>query len=398
MNPSAILKARALIAAITSSVLVVACAHDQSGPASPANPGAGTGEFRRGDPEENWLYGESRTGYIRGPNGQPMLVRFIDVNGIGYYQGDIVLGPVDGIPTSPEQIPLRQGPELGVAIDGYENRWGANHVPYVIDGSIQNDAEILAGIDLIRQTTRLTFAPRVGQSNYVRFVATNECSSSVGMQGGQQEIRIDESRCFRGSVAHEILHALGMWHEMSRCDRDTYVTIQWANVVGGVLNNNFHKECDGATDYFQYDEGSIMHYGQFAACKNPCNGPTIVSNRGLGHLMGQRDSLSAMDRQTINDALYLPFVSGYLAGPNAVYAYMPGTWEAMPSGGSGSYGYGEWNFTCMNGSVQSLGYYGKSITFTPYHHGCWSGNFTLRVWVYGSGVQPRWIEKFVTLN
>jgi len=326
-----------------------------------------------------------------------MLVTFTDVNGVGYYQGDIVLGPVDGIPTSADQIPLRRAPELGVAIDGYENRWASNHVAYVIDGSIQNDAELLAGIALVEQTTRVTFDPRVGQRDYVRFVASNECSSYVGVQGGEQEIRIDESRCFRGSVAHEILHALGMFHEMSRCDRDTYVTIQWENVAGGVFNSNFQKQCDGATDYFQYDESSIMHYSQFAACTNPCNGPTIVSNRGLGSLMGQRDSLSTIDRQTINDALYLPFVTGYLAGPDAMHFYESGTWEAMPSGGS-NYGYGEWTITCAGGSPQSLGYWGKSITLIPYQKGCWSSYFTLSVYVYGSGVQPNSLSKWVTIN
>lgn len=384
---------RLLVAVTVISAMSMACRVDSTAPKG----GSAAGELRIGDPEENRLYGEPRTGYMRGPDGRPVLVRFTDVNGIGYYQGDIILGPVDGIPTSPDQIPSRRGPQLGVAIDDYDYRWVSNHVPYVIDGSIQNDAEILAGIALIAQKTRVTFAPYQGQIDYVRFVASNECSSYVGRQGGAQVIRIDESRCFRGSVAHEISHALGMWHEMSRCDRDTYVTIQWANVQGGVFNNNFEAHCAGATDYLQYDEHSIMHYSQFQGCTNPCNGPTIVSKRGLGAVMGQRDSLSVIDRQTI-DTLYLPFVGGYLAGPDAMHFYESGTWEAMPSGGSGNYGYGEWTITCQGGSPQSLGYWGKSITLIPYQKGCYSSYFTLTVYVYGSGVQGNWLSKWVTLN
>ena len=44
------------------------------------------------------------------------------------------------------------------------------------------------------------------------------------------------ARCdTRAIVEHELLHALGFYHEQSRSDRDDYVKIHWDQILEGEL-------------------------------------------------------------------------------------------------------------------------------------------------------------------
>ena len=62
------------------------------------------------------------------------------------------------------------------------------------------------------------------------------CHSHVGKITGKQNINYPQW-CLDnyGSVLHEMLHALGFFHEQSRSDRDDYVTIMWENIMAGAL-------------------------------------------------------------------------------------------------------------------------------------------------------------------
>uniref|UniRef100_A0A8C0YE07 Metalloendopeptidase n=1 Tax=Cyprinus carpio carpio TaxID=630221 RepID=A0A8C0YE07_CYPCA len=57
------------------------------------------------------------------------------------------------------------------------------------------------------------------------------CFSSLGRTGGKQVVSLYRQGCvYHGIAQHELLHALGFYHEQTRSDRDQYVRINWKNI------------------------------------------------------------------------------------------------------------------------------------------------------------------------
>jgi N-acetylneuraminic acid mutarotase len=272
--------------------------------------------------------GEVRIGYIYS-HGEPLKIRF-EVHGTeAVIEGDILLGPSHLIATSPEQLRAAPrhvpgGPSFGIVIDGSSYRWPGGVVPYEIDPALANTARITDAITKIEAATpSVNLVPRSGQADYVRFVPSTGCSSYIGKIGGMQPINLADN-CSTGNTMHEITHALGMYHEQSRCDRDSYVQILYANIQAG-YEHNFDSYCLNASDVVTYAEGSIMHYPPTAFSAN--GQPTIRSLRGLDNLMGQRNGYGPTDVSTVNQ-LYPGSAS-----PWAARASMPTARKQFATGG-----------------------------------------------------------------
>lgn len=288
-----------LVSAMAAPVLLLAACQD-----TPTSPAPAAKEPTQGLPRALWgegyrAAGERRTGWITGRDGSPVQVNYEVQGELAIWEGDIVLGKARDIATTREEL-ARQSRHVSfqaIYIDGSSYRWTNGVVPYVIDGGLPNQARMTDAMTYIQQVTAgITFVARNGETDYIHFVAGTGCSSNIGRQGGEQTIVFDNT-CSLGNAKHEILHALGLYHEQSRCDRDTYVTVHLDSVESG-KEGNFDKVCSGAVDDGAYNESSIMHYGPYFFSSS--GGKTLESKRGREAEMGQRDSLASTDIATLN--------------------------------------------------------------------------------------------------
>jgi len=64
------------------------------------------------------------------------------------------------------------------------------------------------------------------------------CRSDIGYRENQiQEISLGSGCEYRGTVAHEIMHLLGFYHEHTRQDREQYITVYSENIQPGMCFN-----------------------------------------------------------------------------------------------------------------------------------------------------------------
>uniref|UniRef100_A0A3B3DSW0 Metalloendopeptidase n=1 Tax=Oryzias melastigma TaxID=30732 RepID=A0A3B3DSW0_ORYME len=136
-------------------------------------------------------------------------------------------------------------------------------IPYVIDSEYSpwEVATIEGAMGAFSDRTCIRFVRRTNEYDFISVVSRNGCYSELGRKGGQQELSINRGGCmYSGIVQHELNHALGFQHEHTRSDRDSYVQINWQNIIpASAYNFNKHDTNNLNTPY---DYSSIMHYGR----------------------------------------------------------------------------------------------------------------------------------------
>lgn len=231
-------------------------------------------------------------------NGITLEVEVID--GKAIFEGDMILGDI---------ATLRSG-ELspqGITIDPsctfifcHDYKWPNGEIPFVINSNLSTTMRnrVNSAIQHWEANTQINFiAKEWYHGDYVEFRSGSGCSANVGRIGGQQFVNLASS-CTTGSIIHEIGHSVGLFHEHTRCDRNSFVSIRWDRIPDD-KEPNFSRHCSDATDRGSYDFGSIMHYSPTAFSSNGL--PTIECALTTCPTFGQRTGLSTRDRQTVNN-------------------------------------------------------------------------------------------------
>lgn len=120
---------------------------------------------------------------------------------------------------------------------------------------------------------------------FISIIRSSGCWSYVGqyralaVSPDGQPLSIGHGCLWRSTVQHEMMHAMGFYHEQSRPDRDEFVTINYENIQEG-REGNFRKATNSEVDSLgvKYDYASIMHYSPHAF--NNGGGETITAHDG----------------------------------------------------------------------------------------------------------------------
>lgn len=117
-------------------------------------------------------------------------------------------------------------------------------INYLIAGN-RDRAMINEAVGEYHKLTCVKWVQRTGaERDYVYFTSGNTgCWSSVGRIGGRQEINLQSPGCLtkKGTVIHEMMHALGFLHEQNRWERDKHVIVNYGNIQSGMSLHRSRK-------------------------------------------------------------------------------------------------------------------------------------------------------------
>lgn len=146
----------------------------------------------------------------------------------------------------------------------FGNPWPGGRLYYCFAGSYTDNQKQLVrtSIDRWRRYADVSFIESCSNPARVNVFQGTGCYSRVGMIGGVQEMSLAQNCLDPATIQHEFAHALGVVHEQSRSDRESFVRINWENIAPE--NNLINWEIYNSLNFLAYDYYSIMHYSSSA--------------------------------------------------------------------------------------------------------------------------------------
>jgi hypothetical protein len=238
------LRSPALAGIVLAAAGLTACASDvSSGHDGPAAP-----------PDATYL------GRLLLPNAS-VPIHYKMVDGAPRWQDDIDLQRADVSEAGLQPESFTIGSRTAMFAAG--RMWSGANIPYRFDSSITSayGVTIRQAIAEWQSKTIMTFTYDATSSapDYILFTSDNTgCHTNLGHIAGANVVHIQDPAatgfgCFKQQITHEIGHVVGLQHEMNRPDRDSFVTIQWANICSGQASNAT-EQCGGNDRRSQFDD------------------------------------------------------------------------------------------------------------------------------------------------
>lgn len=258
------------------------------------------------------------------------------------FEGDIVLddepelldGEPSAAPSNDDGTGAAVEPLFAVSSDSA--LWPHARIPYTIHSSVSTPGRVRDALR-IWEATGVDFVPRTTQRAYVTFIEEpghSVCSAQVGYNGGHRYVYLRDTAagddpCNLGVLVHEIGHTLGFWHEHTRPDRDTYVTIHW-RYVPSAYREAYEIKRSGVRRVGAYDIASSMHYRSTTLT---LPGGSAITRRDGTRLLHDWSTLSRGDVAAIRTLYFdgTPLPRPVTAAPDAGPADSGPAAAAMPS-------------------------------------------------------------------